>query len=107
MKKSRLFINPKVIATLFIISLPLLAFSQTLISIDQLSGSSENYVRGMFTGNNGYTAVCGDYRTDLTAGQGVDEATVNSTGITSGYVGSYDENGDLQFLLGLACSKIR
>ncbi|MEX1189676.1 MAG: T9SS type A sorting domain-containing protein [Bacteroidia bacterium] len=80
-------------------------FSQELISIDQLRSSDENYVRGIDVGASGNTVVCGSYRLDFTAGVGNDEATINTTGVTSGYIASYDENSDLQFLLGLTSSK--
>ena len=93
---------------LIVTSLVLLSSSvaaQTLISIDHLRGSSSNLVRGMFTGEAGHSAVCGNYYSDLIAGQGSDESTVTTYGVNSGYVAHYDENGVLEFLLGLESTK--
>ncbi len=95
--------------TIFIVSLSLLISTsisaQTLISIDHLQGSSGNLVRGMHTGEAGHTAVSGDYHTNFTAGEGSDESTVTTVGISSGYVANYNQNGVLRFLLGLESSK--
>ena len=76
-----------------------------MISIDHLQGASGNLVRGMFTGENGNTSVSGDYHTNFTAGEGSDESTVTTVGVSSGYVAHYNEDGGLEFLLGLASSK--
>lgn len=80
-------------------------FSQELITIDHLRAADQNYVRGMNVGSSGNTAVCGDYRLDFTAGVGDDEATIYNAGVNSGYIAHYDENANLQFLLGLTSSK--